>query len=129
MKRKKIVVIDDDPHFVEQFQEMLTLSGYDTECFTDPNRALTKINDIKPNLLLVDLKMDERSGTEILEEIRRTEDIKETPAIIITGFANEADEDYLLNTLKVRRCLKKPVKPLNIIDEIEHVFNDINHSH
>ena len=64
-----ILVIDDEQAMRDSCHQVLTKDGYRTETAEDGDRGLQKIREIKPDLVLVDLKMPGLSGMELLEKI------------------------------------------------------------
>jgi len=60
MPKKKIMVIDDNKEFLEELQELLNLTGYDTVVFSDGTSALKMVSKIKPDVILLDLKLGKK---------------------------------------------------------------------
>ena len=71
MPGKKVMLIDDNKEFLEELQELLTLSGYEPLAFTDPVSALEAAPGIKPQIILLDLMMPGKNGFQLASEIRR----------------------------------------------------------
>lgn len=80
-----ILVIDDEQAMRDSCHQVLTKDGYRTETAEDGDRGLQKIKEIKPDLVLVDLKMPELSGMELLEKIGDID--PNIVSIVITGYA------------------------------------------
>ncbi|MFC1652969.1 response regulator, partial [Planctomycetota bacterium] len=80
-----ILVIDDEESMRDSCCQVLTQSGYRVETAEDGDTGLRKVRQIKPDLVLVDLKMPGINGMELLEKI---EDIDpEIVSVVITGYA------------------------------------------
>lgn len=123
MTHKKIImIIDDDANFLEQFEEMLKLSGYETEKYKTGDEALSVLNDRKPCLILLDLKMEGKSGFEVAETLHNNPCTADIPVIVMSAFCTDQHCEKLTKDYGVRRCLSKPIKPLEVISEIEAVF-------
>lgn len=122
-KKKKILIIDDDKPFLEELGELLQLSGYDLVIVEDERRALDTVRQTRPSLILLDLKMPNKSGFQVADEIRHLPESSATPIIAMSAYY----KDYykgLLETCGIRRCLNKPFLPLDIITEIEEALKE-----
>lgn len=117
--RKKVMIVDDDREFLDQFEEMLNLSGYDTQTYSSGIEALENVLTISPDIIVLDLKMDGKDGFEVAKEIKRSPGTNAIPIIAITGYPEERTR--LGEAPAIRKFLIKPVNPLNIIAEIEKI--------
>lgn len=81
-----ILVVDDEKAMRDSCCQALALDGCRTETAEDGDSALQKIREVKPDLVLVDLKMPGMSGMELLEKIRDID--PNIVPIVITGYAN-----------------------------------------
>jgi methylenetetrahydrofolate dehydrogenase (NADP+)/methenyltetrahydrofolate cyclohydrolase len=80
-----ILIVDDEETMRDSCCQILRKDGYLVEAAEDGHSGLQKIKDIKPDLVLVDLKMPGMSGMELLEKI---EDIDPgIVSVVITGYA------------------------------------------
>ncbi|MFC1576608.1 response regulator [Candidatus Omnitrophota bacterium] len=87
MEGKKILVVDDEPEFLEVAKIRLTASGYDVITASDGREAINKIKKEKPDAVLLDIVMPEYGGLSVLKRIRRID--KNLPIFIMTAFSNE----------------------------------------
>jgi len=87
MKKKKILVVDDEPDFLEVIKIRLEVNNYEVITASSGKEALTKIKREKPTAVLLDILMPKVDGFEVLKKIRRSN--KKLPVYIITAFSNE----------------------------------------
>jgi len=80
-----ILVIDDEKAMRDACCQALTKDGYRTETAADGDSGLQKTREIKPALILVDLKMPGMNGMELLEKIRDID--PNIVSVVITGYA------------------------------------------
>ena len=85
-EKKKILAVDDEEDIRFILKEELTDEGYDVHTLGDPTRALDKIEEIKPDLVLVDIKMPQMSGIELLGKIR--DRYYDLPVILLTAYSS-----------------------------------------
>ena len=121
--RPKIMIIDDDRQYLQELQEILELSGYDPVVFSNPEAALKMVQRIKPQLLLLDLKMDIKSGFQVAKEIKFFPQSDKMPIIAITGFYTQKEYRLLMTSFGMKECLLKPFQPLDLIAKIEFHLN------
>lgn len=81
-----VLVVDDESYIVEMLSSYLVEHGYRVEGFTNPLEALERYRQKTFDLIVTDLKMDEMSGTELVDQIRQKN--ADTLIIIMTGFAS-----------------------------------------
>ena len=127
-KTKKILVVDDDPDFVETTKIVLESEKYDVSSATGPDECFKKIAEEKPDLILLDVMWpDRKSGFEVCREIKKDADLKNIPVIMITavdkqyglGFKNVAgDETWLPSD----EFLCKPVDPQVLISKVKELL-------
>ncbi|MBF0484082.1 MAG: response regulator [Candidatus Omnitrophica bacterium] len=122
MERKTILILDNDRDFLKELDETLTLSGYDLMAVEDPQEALKIAKQNKIDLILVDLKMPKKTGFEVAYEVSRSSHLNHIPIVAMTGFYTE-EYDELFNYCCISRCLKKPFRPLDVINLIEEVLS------
>jgi signal transduction histidine kinase len=80
-----ILVIDDEEAIRDSCCQVLAKAGYQTQTAKDGNVGLEKITEMKPDLVLVDLKMPGMSGMELLEKIAQID--PSIISVVITGYA------------------------------------------
>jgi len=80
-----ILVVDDEETMRDSCCQILSKDGYLVDAAEDGDRGLQKIRDIKPDLVLVDLKMPGMSGMELLEKIGDVD--PNIVSVVITGYA------------------------------------------
>ena len=118
---KKIMVVDDDKEFLEELRETLTLSGYDLIAVNDATLVLDLASSIKPDAILLDLKMPQMSGFQVADELRHLSEVSHIPVIAMSAFLKD-EYAALLNICGIKKCLKKPFHPLDVIAQIEEVL-------
>ncbi|MBI4309176.1 MAG: response regulator transcription factor [Candidatus Omnitrophica bacterium] len=119
MENSKIMIVDDNLEFLEELQEMLSNSGYDTEIVPDSTRAFNVAHNIKPELILLDLKMVPKSGFQVADELRHSLQMKDVPIIAMTGFFTEKEHVLMMKLCGIKTFILKPFKPVNLITKIE----------
>ena len=92
----KILVIDDDEVFGESVREIFQCSGYEIETAHSGQEGLRKARIEKFDLMIVDMKMPDITGLELIKKIK--EEQPETMMIMITGYATVETATEALKT-------------------------------
>jgi len=120
--KKKILIVDDDKEFLEELNETLLLSGYDVSAVSESTRAFGVATEIKPDVILLDLKMKGMTGFEVANKLKSFPQTMEIPIIAMSGFFTENEDSTLLSFFNIQNYLIKPFNPLNAIDQIETIL-------
>jgi CheY-like chemotaxis protein len=119
MTQAKIMIVDDNHKFLSELQETLELYGYQIICVQEDKSILCITQEQKPNLILLDLKMEGRSGLQIADSLAHTPDTYYIPIIIMSAFWTDENMEAAMKRNEIKACLKKPFKIKQLIFEIE----------
>lgn len=115
---KRVMIIDDDKEFLEELNETLALSGYDMVAVNDALLALDVAKKTKPDVIVLDLKMPGKSGFQVADELKGFSELTNVPIIAMSAFFKD-EFSMLMDVCGIKRCIKKPFHPLDIIAQIE----------
>lgn len=87
--KKKIMIVDDETDIQAYLMAALEDSGYSTCTVNDINDILGSIYQEKPDLILLDIMMPDRSGISIYKEIQQTPEFKTIPIILMSGLSSK----------------------------------------
>ena len=114
---EKILIVDDEKHFLESTKRLLRRKGYHAEAARSGTEALEKIGKESFALMLVDIRMPEMNGLEMLRRAKKMD--PEIMALIITGYGTDKLEKEAMQS-GVDGFVNKPItidKLTKIIDE------------
>lgn len=83
--QKRIMVIDDDPDFAKFLILLLEDHGYATIVAKDGEEGIQKTRAERPDLILLDITMPEKSGVKFYREVREAQELKAIPVVMVTG--------------------------------------------
>lgn len=87
--KKKIMIVDDETDIQEYLMAALEDSGYSTCTVNDINDILGSVYQEKPDLIILDIMMPDRSGISIYREIQQTPEFKTIPIILMSGLSSK----------------------------------------
>ena len=93
---KKILIVDDEVEQIEYASIVLEADGYTLVVAMDGNEGMQKVKEEKPDLILMDIMMPERGGIGMYQDLRRNEETKNIPVIVVTGIARGGHFDDLI---------------------------------
>lgn len=95
MLAKKILVVEDELIILKVLAAKLKKQGYEVSTAADGQEALTKIQALMPDLVLLDIKLPTKDGYEIYKQVKEDEKLKDIPIILLTaGEIKNGMEDY-----------------------------------
>jgi DNA-binding response OmpR family regulator len=119
----KIAVIEDDKPIQMLYKTKLEFDGFSVITADNGKDGLKKLRDEKPALALVDLRMPEMSGDEMLSRLRQTEWGASIRVIILTKISRD-EAPSALRFLNVDRYLVKAHHtPKQVVDVVNEVLN------
>jgi len=127
-QRQKILVIDDDPDFLDAVTPILELALYDVATASNPEEGKKKILSEKPDLILLDIMMDSLfDGFSLCHAIKTSKEYKEfkdTPIIFISAVKEKTGSRFQFRAEEQGMAgpddyIDKPVKPDDLIARIE----------
>jgi two-component system alkaline phosphatase synthesis response regulator PhoP len=107
---KKVLIIDDQPFMIKLIQYNLKKRGYETITETDGLKALENIDNINPDLVILDIRMPRITGTELCRKFREKNNMKDIPIIILTGQL-EGDAEKISRESGATDFMTKPFSP------------------
>ncbi|MCD6351654.1 MAG: response regulator [Armatimonadetes bacterium] len=136
-KEAKILVVEDDPDIIESVRLVLESAGYEVDSATSVPEALEKVEEVKPDLILLDIMMpDGTEGFHFVWKLRNQypEPVNNTPILVLSAlhstttlrfYPDESDGTYEPGEfLPVQGFIDKPVEPHVLLDEIAKVLQD-----
>lgn len=84
-RKNKILIVDDDSSVIEMVSDFLTLKNYEILAASNGKIAIEIAIDELPDLIIMDWEMPIKDGITTLIEIKKTDEIKQIPVIMITG--------------------------------------------
>ena len=123
-KAKSILVVDDNEDIRGLLSLVLQKEGYEVHAAEDGTAALQQTNEIKPDLILLDVMMPGLSGLEVLSTIRENKDkkISEVPIMMITAKSTIDDIDAAVE-LGASSYIVKPFRPANLAEKVQAIFD------
>ncbi len=116
----RILVIDDEPDIRDSLEALLSSESYRVELAANATEGLKRLETSSYDLVLLDLMMPDKSGMQVLEEVRQRD--RETPIFMITAYGSV---EVAVQALKrgANDYFSKPWDNEKLLIEIEHMIS------
>lgn len=113
MDKKCILIIDDDISILTSLKSLLEMNGFWVDTAKNGREAMTRVSNGFYNLALIDIRLPDMEGTELLLAFQQLG--LKMKKIVITGYSTE---EYAIDSLNLGAdgYLKKPVMPGKLLD-------------
>lgn len=121
---KKILIVDDDPAFVESNKDVLEANDYEVVTASDGASGLAKAKQERPDLMILDVMMATKTeGFEVSRKIPLTPELRDMHVILVTGITREMHLPFKFEPdatwLPVEQVFEKPIPPEKLLAEIK----------
>jgi HAMP domain-containing protein/CheY-like chemotaxis protein/signal transduction histidine kinase len=116
-RRKRLLLVEDNPAEQLSTRELLWHEDIDIDVAESGASALKALNGGGYDCAVLDLKLPDMTGFEVLEQLRDTPQLKDLPVVVFTGRELTPDEDAQLHTLARSVVLKDVESPERLLDE------------
>ncbi len=115
MQFPKVLVVDDEEKMCYTLKKLLELSKYQAEVAHDGHQAIEKLKSFEPHCVLLDLRMPNMNGIDVLKEIKSLQ--PETAVIMTTAFITEEAQNECLSA-GANDYLTKPINFQTLLEKI-----------
>jgi len=120
--KKKILAIDDDPMILRVFIALLS-PVYDLRIARSASEAMALMEQLVPDIFLLDIEMPDISGFEFLHTIKKNPKFMNIPVVIVSG---HSEEKFIAHAEKsgASAVVAKPVEKENLFQKITYAFEN-----
>lgn len=123
IKRRKILVVDDEPDMLLAIKMRLEASGFEVITATDGMEGLNLARREKPDLLVLDIMLPKMNGYKVSRLLKFDEEYKHIPIVMLTALAGEDDRATGAQT-GADAYITKPFETAQLIDTIRRFLPD-----
>jgi two-component system alkaline phosphatase synthesis response regulator PhoP len=126
MNHARILLVDDDPDFVEATKTVLESVPYEVTVAYDGDEGLAVVRDLRPDLILLDIIMPTQDGFHVCERLKEDPELWDIPVIMLTSLAQHIGstaysvQDGMM--LEADDFIDKPVRPQELLARIARLL-------
>ena len=118
---RTILIVEDDDLLRDAFKILLEDAGYQVLEAATAADAMDTAQRRLPALVILDMGLPDRSGIDVVKEMRRDPDLIDTPVIALTGRVGETEKQACLEA-GCDRYLAKPIAPTDLLKELPELL-------
>ena len=118
----RILVVDDDPALLEMYQARMMAEGYIVDTATDGQQALAHATATIPDVMLLDMRMPNVTGLEVLEILKTTKATKDIPVIVLSALGDDALKNQAMARGAADYLTKADTTPAQVVAKIQSVL-------
>src|SRR6267378_95899 len=116
-RRKRLLVVEDNPSEQTTIQALLGSDDIDMAVAATGREAIQAVNQQSFDCVVLDLRLPDMSGFEVLERLRDSPSLCDLPVVVFTGKELSSEEDARLHTLARSVVVKGVESPERLLDE------------
>lgn len=115
-----VLLIEDEPNITEAIRFILSRDGWTVETHADGATAMDAVRRRLPDLIILDVMLPNRSGFDILSELRASEDFAALPVMMLTARGQEQDRERA-TALGANRFMTKPFSNAEVLSSVREL--------
>ncbi len=124
---KKILIVDDDPDFVEAVAMILRSKKFEVIIAYNGNEGLEKVKTDRPDLIVLDVMMPEKDGYAVCKELKADPRWNRIPILLLTGVVSHIPTTRYTQQMGMETeaddYLDKPVEPEILVKRVEGLLS------
>lgn len=110
----RVLLIEDEPNIIEAIRFILSRDGWAVDTHSDGRTALDAVVRRRPDLIILDVMLPNRSGYDILSDLRTADATRDIPVLILTARGQQKDRE-LAERIGASRFMTKPFSNAEVL--------------
>ena len=120
MSDRRVLLIEDEPNIIEAIRFILSRDGWRVDTHSDGETAVEAVRSRSPDLVILDVMLPNRSGYDILNDLRNLTETATLPILMLTARGQKKDRE-LAEKLGVNRFMTKPFSNADILATVREL--------
>ncbi len=117
----RILLADDSPHAQRMGERILREEGYEVVTVTDGKNVILRMDDVRPDVVLLDAFLPDRSGYDLCRDIKALPGHKGTAIVLVGGLLEPVNEDQA-KAAGADATLKKPFEATVVVETVRSLI-------
>ena len=122
-EKKKVLLVDDDPDFVEAVKVIVASGGYDVRVASDGKEGLEAVAEERPDIIILDVMMPVMDGHKACAALKGNKETADIPIILLTAVADRVTTSTYTHRdmleSEAEDYMPKPVEPKELLELIK----------
>ena len=120
MSERLVLIIEDEPNIIEAIRFILARDGWRVDTHSDGETALSAIQDRAPDLVILDVMLPNKSGYDILHDLRAEAATQALPVLMLTARGQREDRE-LAEKLGASKFMTKPFSNGEVLSTVREL--------
>jgi DNA-binding response OmpR family regulator len=116
----KVLIVDDEPNIVVSLEFLMRKAGFETAVARDGDEALAAVEELAPDLVLLDVMMPRRDGFEVLQQLRDSG--RPAPKVVMLTAKGRETEVTKGLALGADAYVTKPFSTADLVDTVTRLL-------
>ena len=125
--KQNVLLVDDDPDFVEATKLILEKGGYDVSVAYDGNEGFAAVKANRPDVIDLDVMMPEKDGYTLCAELKEDSNYSDIPILLLTAVVSHISETQYTPRMGMETeaddYLDKPAEPKEILERVKNLLS------
>jgi two-component system alkaline phosphatase synthesis response regulator PhoP len=122
LRGNRILVVDDEPNIVRSLAFVFNKEGYDVSIAEDGAQAMTMIRKSKPDILILDVMMPNKSGYDVCREVKSDPELQNIHVFMLTAKGQKGDREDALSQ-GADEYISKPFSPIQVLARVKELLS------
>ena len=123
MTVQKVLIIEDDMFYSNILEKKFTAAGYDVSVASDGKQGLEQARVLHPDVILLDMVMPVKNGSQTLQELREDDTLKKTKVIMLSNM-QEDNPGHELDYSVSGHIEKANMSLEQVLDKVQEVLSE-----
>lgn len=123
---KRVLLIEDEPNIIEAIRFILSRDGWIVETHSDGATAVRAVEAKRPDIVILDVMLPNKSGFDILRDLRAMADHRARPILMLTARGQQKDRDMAV-AAGVSHFMTKPFSNSEMLDAVRRLVEHDRH--
>lgn len=119
----KVLIVEDDHFYQKIYKHKFEISNYEVEVAGDGEECLEKVKLFRPDIILMDIMMPKMDGFATLEQLKKDDELKNIPVIMLTNLSSGADKGEVIKKGAIECLVKSDLTPDEVLAHVEKVIS------
>ena len=120
---KTVVVVEDERNIIEAISFILSRDGWDVKTHSNGHDAVEAVRARAPDLVILDVMLPGKSGFDILQDMRKDEELANIPVLMLTARGQERDRE-MAERAGADRYMTKPFSNTEVLEAVRGLVGD-----
>jgi len=120
---RRVLIVDDEPNIVTSLEFLMRGGDYEVRVALNGAEALRLADSFRPDVILLDVMMPQRSGFEVCQKIRENPVLRDVKIIMLTAKGRDAERDRGLD-LGANAYVTKPFSTKELVNTVRELLSE-----